>query len=306
MRADRSVETEYEGNIMRIGDPSDLLKIDGFTQVYHQSCKKLGLVHTNFLGQRDRFVFTCCRTGACCKNFSSTDRIIIEPYDVLRMSRRLKIPTGKFMEEYADLTLDEHTNLPLALLRYKGGNSRNKCYFLRSYGCSIYEDRPLRCRLYPLGRILNKGKSYFINVSNCKCDDSRKGRFWSVQEWIDVSAAEDYLEYQRLLSEVFSNADRAEYRRLNDDVKLGLGKLIYDIDEFLRKIPEASRPVSDREIMLRLKLGVEDFLYESGCLERNHKERNTIELNTRIALGECKIAESPAADETETVVCMTE
>ncbi|UCC78490.1 MAG: YkgJ family cysteine cluster protein [Candidatus Zixiibacteriota bacterium] len=276
---------------MHIGDPGDLLKVDGFTLAYAESCRKYGLIHKKFLGQLDRFAFNCRRGNACCKNFSPTDRIIVEPYDVLRLSRKLKITTAKFMGECADLTLDEHTHFPLAMLRLKGNDSRNKCFFLRSYGCSVYEDRPLRCRLYPLGRILYRGKSYFIHIDNCKCHDSQKGRSWSVREWIDACGAHDYLEYQRLVGEVFSCADEDKYRSLNEKIKLGSGKLFYDIDKFLKKIPDNSRPLSDREIMLDLKRRVEDFLFETGCLERNYKTRETVELIARTGLKKSEIAD---------------
>jgi hypothetical protein len=180
------------------------------------------------------------------------------------------------MDEHADLTLDEYTHLPHALLKYKGKNLRNKCHFLRSYGCSVYEDRPLRCRLYPLGRILNKGKSYFIHISNCKCDGYRDGETWNVQEWIDASGAEDYLEYQMLVSGAFSYANGEKYRNLDKDIKLRFGKSLYNIDAFIEKNPGISHPITDKEIMCSLSLLVEKFLIEHGCLDRDYKNQKTV------------------------------
>ncbi|UCE66054.1 MAG: YkgJ family cysteine cluster protein [Candidatus Zixiibacteriota bacterium] len=212
----------------------------------------------------------------CCKNFSSNDRIIIEPYDVLRLSRRLSISTGKFLEQYADLTLDDHTHFPVALLKYKGNRRRNKCHFLRSYGCSVYEDRPLRCRLYPLGRILNRGKSYFIHIGNCICEDSPGDKSWGAQEWTDASGAEDYLDYQGCISDIFSFADWDAYRNLNKDLKHMLGEALCNIDGFLEKIPEISRPVSDKEIMLSLKCWIEGFFIDNGCLESDYRTKKVV------------------------------
>jgi len=289
---------------MYIADPGDLRKIDGFTRAYAEKCQRYCINHESFIGPEDRFVFTCKRKNVCCKNFSSTDRIIIEPYDVLRLSRKLGMTTGKFMEEYADLTLDEYTHLPIALLGYKGNVSRNKCHFLRSYGCSVYEDRPLRCRLYPLGRISNKGKSYFIHINNCPCGNLPDDKSWNAQEWIDVSGAEDYLEYQDYISNIYSFADWDTYGNLSNDIKLKLGQALYNIDEFLEKIPEISRPVTDKEIMLSLKCWVEGFFIEHGCLKPDYKTKKVIKFIVKPESKKGNITEPHAAEKTETPVAV--
>jgi|GEM_PF-3363325 len=255
---------------MHIGDPGELKKIDGFISAYVENCRRNHLNHTDFIGPEDRFNFTCKRTDVCCKNFSSKDRILIEPYDVLRLSRRLRISTRKFMREYADLTLDHHTHFPVALLKYKGGSTRNKCHFLRSYGCSVYEDRPLRCRLYPLGRISNNGRSYFIHINNCPCGNSYDDKPWSAREWIYESRAEDYLEYQSYINDVYSLADWDAYKNLNNDIKFMLGEVLYNIEKLPEKISQTSRPISDKEIMFSLKRWLEGYLIEHGCLVPIH------------------------------------
>ena len=274
--ADSDFNTIHERPSMLIGNPEDLKKIEGFTRLYAESCRQKCLNHKSFIGPGDRFEFACKRTGVCCKNFTSNDRIIIEPYDVLRLCRKLKISTGRFMKVYADLILDDNIHFPIALLKYKGNSARNKCHFLRSYGCSIYEDRPLRCRLYPLGRILHDGKSYFIHINNCSCEESDAYAAWSAQEWIDNSNAEEYLEYQGYISEVYSYADWETFRNLDIDKKLALGETLYHIHEFPETIPVISRPVSDKEIMSSLKYRVEEFLIENGCLKPEYKTGNMI------------------------------
>jgi hypothetical protein len=37
------------------------------------------------------------------------------------------------------------------------------CHFWTGKGCSIYHGRPLACRLYPLGRVFEKGASYIVH-----------------------------------------------------------------------------------------------------------------------------------------------
>ena len=36
------------------------------------------------------------------------------------------------------------------------------CFFWRGNGCRIYSARPLACRLYPLGRVFDHGKSHIV------------------------------------------------------------------------------------------------------------------------------------------------
>ena len=277
---------------MHIGDPKELLKNNEFQQNYSACCRDKGMVHKEFLGPDDHFKFTCRRTNECCKNFSSTDRIILDPYDVYRLSGRRKISTSKFMRDYAELTLDESTHFPIALLKYKGNNRKNKCHFLRSYGCSVYEDRPLRCRLYPLGRILDKRKSYFMRLANCSCDSHSDGRPWSVQDWINESQAEEYLDYQGLISEIYSRADWASYRDLEREIKMEFGKALYDLDRFLSNKSDDRRPISEGEIMLRLAHWVERFFEDHGCIRR--KEESEIDEKSGLLNSlEADIAEKP-------------
>ncbi len=266
---------------MIVGDPKDLYKIDGFEQEYFENCRKSRINHKGFIGPQDKFSFTCERTNVCCKNFSDEDRIVLEPYDILRLSRKLRISTGKFISDYADLSLDRNTQLPIALLGFQGTDSRNKCIFLRSYGCSVYEDRPLRCRLYPLGRLFDKGKSYYILINNCPCGDTKGDSSWTAREWIESSDAEDFLEYQEYIAEVFSYVNLDIYRRLDEDQKISLGRTLHDIDAFVASIPEKSRSKDDKEIMISLKYWATGFFMERGCLKSDYKSKQKLKFVSR-------------------------
>lgn len=261
---------------MNIGDPRELYKIDGFAQDFIEGCQNNCINHQKFIGPDDRFAFACKRTNVCCKNFSAEDRIILEPYDVLRLSRKLNISTQRFIHDFAELALDENTHFPIAFLTYKGKSRRNKCHFLRSYGCSVYEDRPLRCRLYPLGRLIDKGKSYFMLINNCPCGDFPSDSNWTADTWIKESKAADYLENQGFITNVMSYVDLDIYRALDIDLKIQLGKTLFNIDGFLSSIPIKSRPKTEKDIMLSLKYWLEGFFIEHGCLRPDYKTKRVI------------------------------
>lgn len=77
------------------------------------------------------------RCLACCRN----KKIQVNPYEIARLARNRKLSTADFIDRY---TTEGET-----FLRWDADGT---CVFLDSQGCSVHEDRPLVCRLYPLGR----------------------------------------------------------------------------------------------------------------------------------------------------------
>lgn len=99
-----------------------------------------GPLHFN-LEKESPFSFTCQVCSACCYNKA----ILVSPYEALRLSRHLGTTTAEF---YRTCTEEG------------GGALRNRpdgsCLFLGPGGCSVHPDRPLVCRLFPLGQIRGK------------------------------------------------------------------------------------------------------------------------------------------------------
>ena len=90
------------------------------------------------LDRRSRFFFKCRRCNACCNN----KRISPSAPEIKRMARGLGVPAGEFSKRYlegADRILRLQPN--------------GDCVFLTFRGCGIHPDRPLICRLFPLGLI---------------------------------------------------------------------------------------------------------------------------------------------------------
>jgi hypothetical protein len=89
--------------------------------------------------------FQCFHCGQCCENVST--QINVNVGDVLRLSQFLKKPVEELIPEYISMNpfgspdsesyeLDLGLNIP--------------CKFRKSYKCSVYEARPLNCRLFPM------------------------------------------------------------------------------------------------------------------------------------------------------------
>lgn len=99
------------------------------------------------LGRESPFSFKCQVCGACCYG----KFIRISPYDALRLARCFGLTTAEFCAKYTE------QGGPVLRVKPDAG-----CIFLNSEGCSVHPDRPLVCRLYPLGQIVDReGKERF-------------------------------------------------------------------------------------------------------------------------------------------------
>lgn len=92
----------------------------------------------NAAPRAEPFGFTCSRCLHCCRD----KRIQINPYEIARLSRSLGIGTTEFRARHTEAGNG-------TCLAFKADGA---CEFLGPEGCAVHADRPLVCRLYPLGR----------------------------------------------------------------------------------------------------------------------------------------------------------
>jgi uncharacterized protein len=102
------------------------------------------------LSRSSSFDFSCNRCLRCCTN----KKIQVNPYEIARLASNLRISTTAMILDYTDSTGV-----------YLRNSDDGSCIFLDSQGCSVHVDRPLVCRLYPLGRHLDgSGKESFSQM----------------------------------------------------------------------------------------------------------------------------------------------
>jgi uncharacterized protein len=95
------------------------------------------------------FSYQCNRCNRCCYD----KYIPTSPYDLIRLADGLGISTGELIERY--------TNNGILLLRREEEEGA-PCVFLGPGGCTVHQDRPFVCRIYPLGKtILGNGTEVF-------------------------------------------------------------------------------------------------------------------------------------------------
>ena len=129
---------------------------------------------------------------ACCGNI----KIVLTPYDILMLTRRLEIPPHEFLHTYTTPTYLEKTDMPGVMIKLR--EEDNKCPFVTPEGCTVYTDRPTACRYYPVGMAdFREGGSkdadgkevnpdeekFFFLVREDHCKGHEEEKMWTVGEW---------------------------------------------------------------------------------------------------------------------------
>jgi len=133
------------------------------------------------------FRFQCHSGLACFNQCCRQPTIILKPYDILRLRRRLGVTSTAFLARYTVRVMEEASGLPLRLLAL-AGEEAGGCPFLDAVqGCTVYEDRPAACRLFPViqGSSLTEGvihSDYFLKKLDF-CQGLADGPPWTLEQW---------------------------------------------------------------------------------------------------------------------------
>ena len=122
----------------------------------------------------------------CCGNI----KIVLTPYDILQLRKRLKMEAAEFLHVYTEPCYLEKTDFPGVAIKL---TEEGRCPFIKSKteGCKIYTDRPTACRYYPVGMAnfhegAQEGQSaeefYFV-VKEPHCKGFEEDKKWTIREW---------------------------------------------------------------------------------------------------------------------------
>jgi Fe-S-cluster containining protein len=92
-------------------------------------------------GRQAPFGYVCHRCLRCCRGKA----VQVNPYDIARLARRLGQTTSEFKARWTE------DGQGVFLRQAATGD----CVFLTPQGCSVHDDRPLTCRIYPLARAVD-------------------------------------------------------------------------------------------------------------------------------------------------------
>ena len=163
------------------------------------------LRNRRILEDRGEFRFGCHPGLSCFTDCCADVNILLTPADVLQLSRHLDITTGEFIARHTLTPVTKDLHLPVLMLRMSDESGRN-CPFVGAEGCTVYEDRPWSCRMYPVGIGLPPARAgeepepvYFLFEDDF-CKGCQEPKEWTVEQWrIDqeVVAREEFEEEYR-------------------------------------------------------------------------------------------------------------
>jgi Fe-S-cluster containining protein len=171
----------------------------------------LPLLPAEPLGAASAFAYECRRCLRCCTG----KRIRVNPYEVLRLARRVGTSTTEFLARF---TIEGGTELARM--------EDERCVFLTGSGCGVHADRPLVCRLYPLGRHVKDGEpDRYVRLESHPESEGEFNADGTVAAYLDgqgaapfMRAADRYLDLVVMLSGALARAGATEAATGDDAV----------------------------------------------------------------------------------------
>lgn len=185
-----------------------------------------------------------CHSGvpcfnACCRDLNQ----FLSPYDILRLKNRLGMTSGAFLEKYTASHDGPESGLPVITLK-PGGREQKTCPFVAARGCSVYEDRPSSCRIYPLARAVSRNRKtgktteHFAILRESHCRGFSEGSIQTVREWVERQGLSDYFAMNDRLMNIIRMKNQRRPGPLNLKERLLFHMALYNLDEFRRQIVE--------------------------------------------------------------------
>jgi uncharacterized protein len=218
------------------------------------------------LSGEDRFCFDCHPGLECFNRCCREAVIVLSPYDILRLSRSLGLATGEFLRRHTRRQDEAGTLIPLVLLKpaRTGG-----CPFLGAEGCTVYEDRPAACRLFPVvqgSELAPEGaveRHFLRRLDYCRGFDGEKE--WTLKTWQEAQSFPEFDRPRRPWLALLARQAAPGRTPLDDRIFSQFYMMAYDLDGFRTFVfqsaflksygltPEEAEPLkSDDVALLRL------------------------------------------------------
>ncbi len=185
----------------------------------------------------DTFHFSCRKElgcfGSCCRNRD----LILTPYDVLRLKNNLRVHSDDFLTRHTQYRLDPSSGFPLISIKL-GPAPEKLCPFLIPDGCSVYEDRPTVCRLFPLARVSGfeqdstSHNEFFYTLPAPGCLGMMEERLLTVERWLLEQGMDPYRAVNDNMLHLLFHPRRSRDRALNEKQLRKIFVSLYNLDVF--------------------------------------------------------------------------
>ena len=183
------------------------------------------------------FRFSCHKTlacfGTCCRNRD----LILTPYDVLRLKTALNLHSDDFLIRHTLYRVDPASGFPVITLKM-GQSSKRLCPFVTAEGCSVYQDRPTACRLFPLARASGIRQDsaiqdeFFFMLDAPDCLGKQQEKVQNLKEWLSHQGMETYRKVNDKMLDLLFHPKRKRETTLSDAQLQKIIVACYHLDIF--------------------------------------------------------------------------
>ncbi|MCP4667541.1 MAG: YkgJ family cysteine cluster protein [Deltaproteobacteria bacterium] len=191
---------------------------------FHQKDLKKTRMHDD-----DVFQFSCSKGVPCFTQCCRDVTIILTPYDVLRLKNGLGISSDEFLDLYTIILSKSNRLIPMVVLEMNEEDDK-KCPFVTEKWCTVYNHRPLPCRMFPLD-MHDDGTFGFITDSS-RCLGLKENEKAPLSEWLFDQGVPIYDEMNSLFSQVTTPLKAKEQDIDNLKIHKMVFMALYNLDKF--------------------------------------------------------------------------
>lgn len=197
---------------------------------------------------KSRFKFKCHKGVSCFTDCCRGIDIMLTPYDILTMRKKLDMSSEKFLAIFTTPQILEKADMPVVTLKLLD-DDRQSCPFVEDKdGCVIYEDRPTTCRYYPLGvgSLSYSGEQgekdeFFFSIKEAHCKGFAEDQEWTVAEWREDQGVDLRDEVNEgWLDLMVRKKSLPANMQLSEQAKQMFFMVCYNIDKFKAFVFESS------------------------------------------------------------------
>ncbi|MFC2170609.1 YkgJ family cysteine cluster protein [Calditrichota bacterium] len=215
---------------------------DQFTPFDH--FKKKIFDEAERLPESHEFSFSC-NPGVSCFNKCCTDvNIFLTPYDIIRLKNRFDMDSEEFLARHTIMPMDARQSYPIVLLKMKDDEDKSCPFLDTEIGCSVYEDRPWPCRMFPVGKASPRDDSampfyFFMHEDVCNGFDEANDN-WTIASWIENQEVAQYDEIGELFKDITLHNFFGKGQRLTPPLMEMFHMVCYNLDKFKVFVFESS------------------------------------------------------------------
>ena len=218
------------------------------------------------LSEDEPFCFDCQSHvpcfNECCRDLNQ----FLTPYDIVRLKNHFKLSSSDFLNQYTTKHIGPQTGLPVITIT-PADRFERICPFVTPAGCSVYENRPSSCRMYPVIRVLSRSREdgnkqiRYALIKESHCQGFEQKRQLTVREWMDGQGLTLYNENNDLMMDIISLKNQYIPGPLEGNAQKLFYTMCYDID--CLKEDERAAGLEDIEISEAEKNDDEKLLHFS-------------------------------------------